>query len=81
MKSNIYTIKDNKAGLFGPVFLLKNNFVALRTLADEMNKQDSVIGKHPEDYALYCVGEFDEDTGEINGKPVFVENASNLVSK
>jgi len=56
----LFSVKDLVAREFGPPFMSKNKDVALR--------QFKLIIKdvpEPDEYALYSLGEFDPDTGEI----------------
>ena len=59
----IYSIKDELAQEFGPLFEAKNNDVAERYYNDLVAKTTQ-----PEDYNLYILGEFDRDTGELKIK-------------
>lgn len=61
MLFKLYSIKDNVAEEYGPVFIAKNDGVAARNF-NALVKQEHV---RVEDYTLYCLGEFDNDKGEI----------------
>ena len=39
--------------------------MAIRSFSDAVQDQDSAFNKHPEDYSLWEIGEFDDQTGEI----------------
>lgn len=55
-----YAIYDDKAEEFGPLFPAKNDKVALRhfrQMMSSVNNQD--------DYSLFCVGCFDQDSGQF----------------
>ena len=68
MKQNMYTIFDKKANYHSFPFRAQNNEVALRTLKntfeDERSKDIEYV-KNPEDFTLFKVGGFDDNTGEI----------------
>jgi hypothetical protein len=65
MKLNIYTIFDIKAKLYNKPFYMLNDQVAERTARDLLNDEKSDINKHPEDFVLYKIGEYDDNTGII----------------
>lgn len=68
MIKRIYGIYDVKTGFYGPsVMVLINDGEALRIVTDEVNlRQESMLNRHPEDYRLDFLGEFNTNTGEIN---------------
>jgi hypothetical protein len=45
-------------------FFMQAHGQALRSFIDEVNNSESPFHKHPEDYSLFFVGEFDE-TGAV----------------
>ena len=61
----IYTIHDSKALAFLPPFYLHNKNMAQRSFGDAVNDIETQFNKHPEDYSLWEIGEFDDQTGEI----------------
>lgn len=69
MTARIYGFHDKKAQAFigdaAGLVLLKNDVVALRQFADLCKQPDSMFARHPEDYELVSLGEFDSETGVI----------------
>lgn len=65
MKYEIYSIFDSKTKAFGTPFFQLNEEVAYRTSASLLTDGDSTVRKHPEDFSLFKVGEFDDDQGKI----------------
>lgn len=61
----IYSIHDSKADAFLQPFFAANEKVALRYVETAVNTTDHEFRRHTEDYSLYHVGEFHEETGEI----------------
>lgn len=60
------TVKDVKVEAYFPPFSVRTKGEAIRSFSDEINNNpDSLIGKHPSDYILFVVGEFDEQTGKL----------------
>lgn len=79
MKLNVYAIFDQKAANFGVPFFLNNNAIAIRGFTDLTNDPKSRVNAHPEDYALYLLGEYDDGTAVIvTKKPIPLINASNV---
>jgi len=80
---NIYAVKDLAVQAFGQPFFLRTNGEAIRSLTDEVNRTDgeSAVAKHPEDYELYHLGTYLEETAEmaINEKPELVARAKDLI--
>jgi len=66
MIHKIYSVFDSKAESYTPPFVDNAEGRALRTFADCCNDQGHQFGKHPEDYTLFCLGEFNDDTGAID---------------
>lgn len=62
-KMKVFTIYDLKAGVHGRPFFLQSTGVAMRIFADMVNDREELVCRHPEDFILYDLGEFDEDTG------------------
>ena len=67
MKLNAYTIYDVASGIYMRPFFTQADGQAKRSFADISNDENHEIGKHPEDYTLYRIGNFDERGGEIEG--------------
>jgi len=67
MKMNMYSILDTKLGAFQGIFLDLTHDSAIRTFSDWVNEANPAnkFNKHPEDFALYCVGAFHQVSGEI----------------
>ncbi len=65
MKHKIFSIHDQKAKAFLPPFFLPETGMALRTFGDCVNSQSHQFNKHPEDYTIFELGTFDDNTGKI----------------
>mgnify|MGYP000615718505 CR=1 FL=1 len=59
----VYTIYDSKAELYCTPFYHRSKGGCLRMFQDMANDRNSQIGQHPEDFTLFEVGEFDDQTG------------------
>lgn len=72
----VFSVKDSKAAAFALPFFLPRMEVALRSFRDAVRNPEHDMHKHPEDYALYCLGEFNDETGELlKVEPVLVARA------
>jgi len=62
----MYTVLDSKVQAYLPPFLAANDLTAQRMLLDGARDPGSLLGMHPEDFLLFMIGEFDEQSGEIH---------------
>ncbi len=65
MIHKIFTFYDEKAEAYLPVFMMHAPAMARRTFSDMVNDLGHQFGKHPEDYTLYEIGEFDDAVGHL----------------
>lgn len=67
MRMVMVCIRDAKADIFGRPFFTQSAGVAIRSFSDEVSREDkdNTMYNHPEDYALYEVGLFDDQDGKI----------------
>ncbi len=66
MKQIIFTVFDHQAKAHIPPFFYPTEGLAVRQFTDYVNNPDHPWGAHPEDYTLIGLGEYDEETAEIN---------------
>lgn len=60
MKHSLFAIFDSKAKAFLPPFMLPNSEMAVRAFSDCVNDPAHQFARHPADYTLFKVGEFDD---------------------
>lgn len=80
---SLYAIRDVKTG-FLTLTQDVNDASACRNFEHAvLNHQDSLFFSHPEDYALYYLGDFDSDSGVISPVelPQLCLEASSVLSK
>jgi hypothetical protein len=66
MKLNVYSIFDSAAKAYTSPFFMHNDGLAIRAFQDNVNaEQENNISKHPDQFTLFRIGEFDDSTGEI----------------
>ncbi len=68
MKLNAYTIYDVASGIYMRPFFSQADGQAIRGFKDIATDADHEIGKHPEDYTLYRIGNYNETTGKMQGE-------------
>lgn len=82
MKS-IFCVKDRATDVFLNIFTEQTANAAIRAFGDAVNSQgsDNGFNKHPDDFDLYLLGSFDEDSGVIvpESPPSVVVRAKDLV--
>ena len=79
----IFSIYDEKAEVYNTPFFQGTVGMALRSFQELVRDNESMLFKYPEDYILYCIGEYDEKTGEItaNIPPAFIARATEYTPK
>jgi hypothetical protein len=65
MKYNIYSVYDAAAEGFLQPFFMTNKGQAVRAFSDLANDPSHNFGKHPEDYTLFELGEYDDKNAQI----------------
>jgi hypothetical protein len=65
MKMKVFSVIDLKAQTYMPPFFMHNEKLAERAFGDAANNGEHMFCAHPEDYALYCLGEWDDETGKM----------------
>lgn len=62
---NVYTVRDQKAEAYLRPFFCKTNGEALRAIMDVLGDRNHQFTKYPEDFAVFRIGEFNEETGML----------------
>lgn len=65
MKIEVFCIFDSAAQAYLPPFNLPTTEMAVRTFGDTVNDPTHPFSKHPQDYALFEIGTFDDSKGII----------------
>lgn len=66
MVQKVFAVRDSKAQAFLQPFFSVSTGAAVRAFGDAVNEGNSPLAKHPEDYLLFELGEFDDNTGEFS---------------
>lgn len=65
MEQKMYSIRDAKAEIYHVPFYNKTHGEAERNLKQLLNDEKSSISQYPEDFDLYYIGTYDDQTGVI----------------
>ena len=65
MKIKVFAIYDIKAKAYHNPFFLPKKAMALRDFKQAVNDPQTVFNKHPEDYALFYIGEYDTTNAKM----------------
>lgn len=65
---SVYSVYDSKVEAFMQPFFMKTDGEALRSWMDIVNEKSSVFAKHPEDFTLMKLGEYDERSGKFSNE-------------
>ncbi len=65
MKHKMFVIYDSAANAYMQPWFLTQEGMALRAFSDCVNDKEHNFGRHPEDYTLFNIGEFDDATAKV----------------
>lgn len=65
MKMFAFSTYDSKVGAFSEPFFAPSVEFAIREFRRAVNSEGTQVSKYPEDYTLFVVGEFDQETGKF----------------
>lgn len=84
MKLQVLAVRDRAVDAFGRPMFFPSNGAAIRAFGDEVNRQspDNPYHEHPEDYDLYLLGIFDDETGHFHtDQPKQIAIGKDLITK
>lgn len=65
MQQKIYSIRDSKGQLYNVPLFARTHGEAERIFSELAHDPKTTVAKYPEDFDLYYIGVFDDDTGLI----------------
>ncbi len=65
MKIKMYSVHDTKAAAYLQPWFQTKDALAIRNFADCVNDKNHNFGRHPEDYNLFQIGEFNDQNATI----------------
>jgi hypothetical protein len=81
----IVAVKDRAVDAYNRPFYVPTIGAAIRSFTDEVNRNESEMNAHPEDYDLYEMGTFCDQTGTFlpaeGGIPRVISRAQDLKIK
>lgn len=79
----MYSLLDVKLKEFGPIVLANNDFSLVRAMRDGIPGSNSTVDKHPEDFQVMYLGDFDMDTGKVSPVdiPELLDTVSTILSR
>jgi len=79
MLKKIYSVYDRKVEAYGTPFVQQNEALAIRSFERAYLNPELDFSLFPEDYSLFELGTYNEDTGQIEStSPRLILNATAL---
>lgn len=69
MKWMVYAVFDVASGVYDRPFVAHGDPAAHRSFGDVAVSADHPIGKHPQDFTLFRIGTYDDNSGHIDPEP------------
>lgn len=66
MKTLVFAVHDCKAGFYGSPFVFPSVALAVRAFEDLVKDPRSSVSKHPGDYRLFRIADFDDVEGYLS---------------
>lgn len=68
----VCAVFDSAAGCYGRPFFTPAKGIAIRGFVDEVRRSspENPFNAHPEDFTLFCLAEFDDNSGTFNNLTV-----------
>lgn len=63
MNLELFAVKDRALGAFMRPWVAQTTGQAIRIFQDEINKHGSELNAHPDDYDLWHIGTFNDNSG------------------
>lgn len=63
MKLMVCSIMDSSVGVYSPPMVFRTKGEAIRSFTDAVKDNNLPFNKHPEDYRLWFLGEWDDNSG------------------
>jgi len=62
----IFAVYDSKVGAYMAPFFMSSRGQAIRAFCDTAEDPNSQLGKHPEDFTLFHLGEYDDQSASFS---------------
>lgn len=80
MQYKIFSIFDRKSETFGQVMCKPAVGVMTREFVDAVNDEATQLNKHPEDFALFELGIFDDVDGSVDSQIRLISEAKDVIA-
>lgn len=70
LRLQAFSIRDKIANLFMPPFYMPNRGMAVRAFGEDCKNPQANFHKFPDDFELYHIGAYDEESGTLYSLPV-----------
>lgn len=81
MIQHVVAVKDRALDAFMRPFCTPTLGAAIRSFQDEVNRKDSELNKHPEDYDLWHIADWDDNSGDFKTiKPQQIAIGKNVLT-
>lgn len=64
-KHKVFCFKDDKSMTYGPPFIEQNRGMVIRSIQEQLPQKQAIWAKHPMDFTLFELGEYDIRTGVV----------------
>lgn len=80
MTVQVYSIYDIKSAVYQQPFFAHKHGQAMRMIMEGIKQGEAMFAKYPEDFRLFAVGEWDDETGTMAelSQPDFVCELADL---
>lgn len=80
MKLFVCSVLDKGAAIFSPPMFVRHVQEAKRSVQQAARDPKTMLAQYPEQYSLWCIGQFDDGTGEIiTGKHELLAQVASLI--
>lgn len=66
MKLKVYTVYDSKTEAYIQPFYMQAKGQAIRSFTELVQDEKHAFGKHPEDYTIFELGDYDDQTSKFD---------------
>lgn len=81
MKSKVFTVYDSKAATYMRPFLMNTVGEAVRSWIDVVNDPSTQFHKHSEDFTLFEIAEYDDETAQFKNLPAAIAHGNAIEFK
>ena len=61
----VFILKDDKSATYGMPITSPTRGMFIRELQEELSRGNAIFARHPQDFSIFEVGQYDPRTGEL----------------